>query len=432
MALRIMRQKVVLFVFIFTIVLTSCTIEPKLSSEVADSKSLTIAVLGAPSCEFNKYISYYHEKYPDIVIEFIQDEHIHHHNDDSDLDDCDEDSFFEKTYTDLLNGDKKADLIILNSYNMISFVQDGLIIDISQNEAIRAAFDNQEMMDGVKRLCSYDDVIAGVPLNIHYQGLAVNQQLFDLLGIAPPSYEWTYDDLYILGQSLNQYNIESDNNTYLMMPERTSCRYINPIYGIDMEQRIAGFANQRFIDYMQKGKDLDEMKLFYYPDHLYINSMNDLLNLKYSENMLFHEVLYSELHDYDNARFKDMFILPLPQVMGYPPSFSAILLCISSNAENMDIAEHFLASFICEEYQYENAFEMQIYKDASKYSIMGDYSFHVAEWIAYTTEHSAPLNMPLHFWEWYNTLELPQGTRDSIDFSQWAHSTQIDAQSHMH
>jgi len=402
-----------------------CTIPLSGCNEAKPSGTLKIVAVGTFSCEFVKYLNYYGEHYPDVTIEIIEDDHDHEHDHDND-EDCDEDEpgFYDETLASLRDGNMNADLIILDTFFMADFVDNGLLTDLN-GTTIGEMLDNQELLDGVRRLCEYGDYLAGVPITIHYNGFAVNRVLLDKLGLDMPSMDWTYTDYYNIAQRISQ----SSENKYLIMPDRDEGTYINPLYGFDAANGSEPrFSTTGFIDYLRMGKEITDMGVFYVPGHFDYASFEELMDTRYGENILFTNILYSELHEYERAKFKDMEILPLPGIAGSSPYFGGTLMCLSSRPENRAAAEHFMLMFLSEEYQYENAFEMQIYRDKSKYTIMGAYSQSVTDWIVYCTVNYRAIVMPDEKWRWLGSVELPQGAAVDIDFVSWAEDIQKEAE----
>jgi len=381
--------------------------------------------MGPYSCEFAKYISIYNDENPNITLNII--EHNHDNIDNENHEDNEENHYHE-IYERFRTGEIQADLIIMSTSSIASFLNDGIIADLSLFESVKPHIDNPNIFDEVIRLCMYDDRIAGIPLNIFYSGLAINEELFAKVETAPPTAGWSYDDYYELALIVNEYNKTAATRVYMLLPSRTAENYAAVTRGFDLKNNYKPLFNTaEFVDYLRKAKAVDDMGLYYYPDHIAFSSFEDAINAKYGDNLLFHEIIYADLHNYSSVKFIDKNIIPAPTIMGQQPYADAVLLCLSANPINSKIAESFIAGFLSEEYQYKNAFEMQIYRDVNKYDILSTYSPQTIEWIRTVTETYCALILPLDVWDWINSIALPQGKADTINFEQFTEDLQAGA-----
>ena len=385
--------------------------------------NLSIAILGYYSCELAKYISVFVESNPDVNITFIQYQHNHDEECTEEMEFREYEEFIRSTCQKIASGEIQTDLIMYDSFYAKEFLDDGLLADMSSNDVITGFFNNPNLLDGIKRLCVYDEKIIGIPLNIFYAGCIINKNLCNKIGITIPQNSWNQDDLFKMATVLAEYNKTAETKAYLFTSNGEVRPYANlrrGLYQNDSSQPI--FSSIEFIDYMEKVKQIDDMGLTYVLDHFEQSGAAML-----RDDVLLYEIAYSDLHNYEKSIFAEHTILPVQTVAGNPPYTNASLLAISANPSNPALANAFIAGFLREEYQYIHAFEIQLYKDAEEYDILSTYSKATHEWIRTVTENSVPLYISRDISAWIDTVELPQGTFNNINFKEWAARMQEEA-----
>jgi len=396
----------------------------------SSEQSLTFAVLGSYSCELAQYLSVYSEMNPDVSFHFIENQHQHDENCDESHARQEQNAFVRETCERIKTGELQVDFILYDSLFTGEFVENGLFADMSQSVSIQAFVNNPNLLEGVARLCQYNGKIIGVPLSISYSGYMVNDSLLAAIGAEVPSTDWNYDDLYDIALALDTYNETAETKGYLFAPTHAEHQYINILRGLHHNEEAKPIINTpAFTDYMRKAKKIVEMGLCDYPshtdhDHDHDHESDDAPR----SDVLFTEVSYNDLHGYDAERFQNKHIIPIQTAAGNSPLASSVLIAMSAAPVHSALAESFIAGFLSEEYQYAHAFEMQLYADTEKYDMIATYDEGVKKWIQVATKHCVPLYLSREAWTWANTVELPRGNSDNIDFARWAESVQAEAE----
>jgi len=432
-----MKKSVMLFLIILSVFFASCSqsptdnsienmqmdIQENAATENISPQSLTIAVLGSYSCEFDKYLSFFAESNPHISINLtVEDSHDHTHDAEGNCLDEGEHDFLEETIEKLQAGELQADIILVDR-NMISALTDSdIITNLEEIDSINVFYQQLDMLEIAKEISSYKKQIVGIPVNIAFSGLIINEALLHAIGADMPVANWNYNDYYALACKLKAYNETTGNQTYIMAPDRPESLYANPVFGFDTTNMfVPDFSSPNFVEYIKTAKEIDEMGLYLFPDHF------DQFD-SYADNVLFTPVSYIDLHYYEEAGLEDFMILPIPNILGRPPYLNAIMLCLTQNPQEPDIAKAFLAGFLNPQYQYANAFEIKLYKDTEKYDILSNYSDKTLNWIDAVTQYSVPLTLPSKVWEWVETIQLPNGNIDDATLEKWTNRLQEEVE----
>ena len=407
--------KFIVILMITLLIISSC------SNINKEQEELIVLNIGTYSCELFDFIGKNYVNNDNYNIIFIQDEHEH---DDEEHDEILINSdYFMDAYQKLINNQLQADLIISDSIMMASHVKNNLFVDLNNVKEIKTLIDNPNIFESVKKLCLYKDMFIGVPLNLFYTGLVINEEMFNEIGIKLPSMNWTFDEFYDISIQVNNFNISNNKNVYLIEAEREPDKYVNIMYGFDTSNNGKfDILSTGFMEYLKKTNEIFNYIIIDYDNHFGSSLDDDNFN----KNYLFSSIIYADLHNIDSNDLENKKVLPIPLIDNRPYYLHGVMLSLSSNAKNTETAIKFIKDFFNEQYQYENAFEMQIYKDIEKYKLMSEYPIGIKNWIKEFTEKSEPLMTTIDVLRLIDKYELPKKIMSDNELLQWAEIIQKD------
>jgi len=281
---------------------------------------------------------------------------------------------YSTTALQLLSGELDVDIITdIARY----YYTAGIFRDLSEFPAIVQALNNPELLDGVRTNCmAPDGSIYGVPFSARYQICLLNMPLFDKLGMMPPSADWTLYDYYELAQKVVKLNRDGPSQAYL---RRNNCTDESPpnmydAFGLMIYNNLLNvgfnsangyqprFDTQEMIGLIKMGKELYD--IFPYKFSTSQSQIDD-------ECLLWPVDIYNNWFSYFNLtdEQKAMPAVPFPlDIYGNRASALQRYFSIYTLAKNPDDAALFIAEFLDEQYQRENAEMLQLYRDTSRYS----------------------------------------------------------------
>lgn len=257
----------------------------------------------------------------------------------------------------LMAGDGDFDIFCIRSDNAHLFIKHNTTEDLSAYPGIVKLFD--DMFEGLKSLCSYNDKIFGIPISLRNNATVfqLNTSLMERERISIPS-NWTWNDFYSIGKELKQKN----EHYYMMQMNKHEFWFfcMQGVFDSLYVNRLENTYNHNSEEFIER---LNLYKKFY------------------DENLIYNETRYYQTGNEQNILLQFTFFpdyyssgnfITLPAIAN-KKSFPLVAIeyyCVNPNSKNKELAVSFLESCISKEAQAEDKLigGPILYKDPSIYS----------------------------------------------------------------
>jgi len=120
----------------------------------------------------------------------------------------------------MIAGDITPDTYELNYENFVSYAEKGLLIDTSSLATNDSTYNVNIFYPKALEAFQLNDKQLALPETFSTAVLFYNKDLFDAAGLAYPTPDWTWNDVLVAAQALN----DPENGVWFLFP--------NPILGI--------------------------------------------------------------------------------------------------------------------------------------------------------------------------------------------------------
>lgn len=242
----------------------------------------------------------------------------------------------------LMAGDNDFDVFLIRGSSAYNYIRNNTMEYLDKYDGFIKKFDS--MFEGVKELCSYNEKIFGVPINLKNAETVfqINKSLFMRLGLEVPKTDWTWDDFYSLAIKARQKSENGEANYIMKMDKKEFWLLcMQWMYDACHTNLIEGHVDYTTEEYI---------------------SMLNLLKKMYSEDLILDEGRYSSSSN-DNILMQFTMIPvegygnegiippPLCSTQKAYPFTQVDYLCINKDSEKKDAAAAFLEICISEEAQ---------------------------------------------------------------------------------
>lgn len=142
-------------------------------------------------------------------------------------------------------GDSMPDVFWMHSNEAERYMSNGMLLDLTDRIAESDSIDLSKYPEDITELYTYDGKNYAVPKDVDTIALWYNKTLFDKAGIAYPTADWTWDDLYEAAKALTKdgvygfacsatnnqsgyYNAIYDMGGYVINDDKTASGYDDP------------------------------------------------------------------------------------------------------------------------------------------------------------------------------------------------------------
>lgn len=142
-------------------------------------------------------------------------------------------------------GDSMPDVFWMHSNEAERYMSNGMLLDLTDKIAESDSIDLSKYPEDITELYTYDGKNYAVPKDVDTIALWYNKTLFDEAGIAYPTADWTWDDLYEAAKALTKdgvygfacsatnnqsgyYNTIYDMGGYVINDDKTASGYDDP------------------------------------------------------------------------------------------------------------------------------------------------------------------------------------------------------------
>lgn len=142
-------------------------------------------------------------------------------------------------------GDSMPDVFWMHSNEAERYMSNGMLLDLTDRIAESDSIDLSKYPEDITELYTYDGKNYAVPKDVDTIALWYNKTLFDEAGIAYPTADWTWDDLYEAAKALTKdgvygfacsatnnqsgyYNAIYDMGGYVINDDKTASGYDDP------------------------------------------------------------------------------------------------------------------------------------------------------------------------------------------------------------
>lgn len=142
-------------------------------------------------------------------------------------------------------GDSMPDVFWMHSNEAERYMSNGMLLDLTDKIAESDSIDLSKYPEDITELYTYDGKNYAVPKDVDTIALWYNKTLFDEAGIAYPTADWTWDDLYEAAKALTKdgvygfacsatnnqsgyYNAIYDMGGYVINDDKTASGYDDP------------------------------------------------------------------------------------------------------------------------------------------------------------------------------------------------------------
>lgn len=142
-------------------------------------------------------------------------------------------------------GDSMPDVFWMHSNEAERYMSNGMLLDLTDRIAESDSIDLSKYPEDITELYTYDGKNYAVPKDVDTIALWYNKTLFDEAGIAYPTADWTWDDLYEAAKALTKdgvygfacsatnnqsgyYNTIYDMGGYVINDDKTASGYDDP------------------------------------------------------------------------------------------------------------------------------------------------------------------------------------------------------------
>jgi len=276
----------------------------------------------------------------------------------------------------LMAGTAQFDLVNFYAGELYTYMTAGLLQDLNEFPELREAFDNPNLMGGVKNSCTYiDGTLFGVVSYVYYNSYVVNRALFEKLRLDIPDVSWSYDDYYQLALSIQDKALAGEaylctwyNDSPFQKPDHatTSRNGYQPAFNtseyIEWVRKTAEIPKSLL--WVDREMPSQERMTFVNGDNILLwqGAFSDIFLYTMPESMDYKKTFSDEV-------YQNTVVLPWPEY--WPTDSNGNYLCMTTNANNTNMAKDFLLAFLDEDYQRENAVQIALYKDLTRYNRLG-------------------------------------------------------------
>lgn len=142
-------------------------------------------------------------------------------------------------------GDSMPDVFWMHSNEAERYMSNGMLLDLTDKIAESDAIDPANYPEDIVNLYSYEDKYYAVPKDVDTIALWYNKTMFDEAGLAYPTADWTWDDLYEAAKALTKdgvygfacsatnnqagyYNLIYDMGGYIINDDKTKSGWDDP------------------------------------------------------------------------------------------------------------------------------------------------------------------------------------------------------------
>ena len=261
-----------------------------------------------------------------------------------------------KLNTMLLSGDDSFDLYMLSTYDSIPsyYMKKGVYEDLNNYPVVSQKFD--DMFEGIKKLCTYNGTLLGVPIGLINSDTVyqLNTGMLERFGLKMPEYDWTWSDFEKYAEE-----ITAGGENYMMQQGRYIFWLCN-IYAVsnciqmDLTKEAFNYEKTDIKNELEFVKRVYEKKYTLEEERVNEKKDNILLNF-----------IHLPTKEMNNIK-----IIPTPVFNDkkvYP--FIMNYLCLNKASKNKQLAAEFLGKCISKEAQSDDLVTQGpiLYKDKAVY-----------------------------------------------------------------
>ncbi|MDD4295535.1 MAG: ABC transporter substrate-binding protein [Ruminiclostridium sp.] len=261
-----------------------------------------------------------------------------------------------KLNTMLLSGDDSFDLYMLSTYDSIPsyYMKKGVYEDLNNYPVVSRKFD--DMFEGIKKLCTYNGTLLGVPIGLINSDTVyqLNTGMLEKFGLKMPEYDWTWSDFEKYAE-----DITSSGSNYMMQQSKIIFWLCN-IYAVsnctqmDLTKEAFNYGKADIKNELEFVKRIYEKRFILEEERVYEKKDDILLN-------------FIHLPSKELGGIK---IIPAPVFNDkrvYP--FMVNYLCLNKASKNKQLAAEFLGKCMSKEAQSDDLITQGpiLYKDKAVY-----------------------------------------------------------------
>ena len=252
---------------------------------------------------------------------------------------------FEKYNIELIkkfnSGDNSFDIFYISADNSINYIKHEAMADLSTFPQINVLF--EKMYDGIQDLCSYNGRIVGIPWNIYFPAMEVNEQLFNKLEQNYTLNSLNWNDMYELAQNCKMdldgdgthdtYCLEYNKRSFGLLLAELSCSMY-----FDQFEGTASFDNSDFKNLLVVYKKL-------WKENLILEKEDYSTHSDKKDNILFYP---SDKFNTTSGKWTYMPILG--EKRAYPVSIT--FLSVNNRSRNQMLSAELLSSISSQSHPY--------------------------------------------------------------------------------
>jgi len=297
---------------------------------------------------FYKYLAQYRKAHPEVEITSINIQL--------------EMSSYDKAFLDIMAGVLQFDVMLFDDVQSgAPFVETGMLCDLNEFPVLQMMMDSPRLIEGVRELCvDKNGVMFGIPVRYGLSVYAVNQELFEELRLPIPAWNWTLNDYFELGAvAWHGFDGNGVPNVLLYPISFVGNGFPNSSVFYQKNGFRMVLDTPEYIDYVRKTFEIWEK----YGDYSWWHRVHGLP----VGSVLMNRLSLGNKEDFLEIT-EDTILLSIPDFHcdTVPPYIS--YLGIYRNATDLELAAEFLAGFLSEDFNRENAgYENLIYRDIVAY-----------------------------------------------------------------
>ena len=256
--------------------------------------------------------------------------------------------YYDKLKTMLMSGENSFDAFYLESQNSTYFIKNNVMHDLSEYKFISDRF--AECFDKILNLCTYENRIFAVPMDISINVLVYNNEFAQRLGIEIPPFGWDWNGFYSTAKNIKDNSIL--DNVYILECSKDFFSIFLGSYfceNIDMLKNKVNLKDEKFKTILQIYKKLYDENLI----------LGNNIPVKFNDNTL----LFLSSFPTDNTN-----IIPLPTFSKYQVDMQ--YLCVNKLSDKKEISAYFISNYLNKDVYNKDAHikpffnDIGIYKDS--------------------------------------------------------------------